>query len=114
MKSLIRWIMGLFGKELNDLTLNIADRWFIHFFSSSMLFLLVFVFLVVPLTGHPGAGPKALAVIIAWAIVALREVFDVWRGGPFVKSMWDWSGWGAGILFTAMVLLERYQGVVCK
>lgn len=88
---------------------HILERGLLHFVSST--FLVVASFFALRFWYRTNAkasawlGTERAMLIIAalgvWALSTLREPYDVWNGGPAIKSYTDFFSWFAGCAVSA-------------
>ena len=89
---------------------HILDRAVIHFFSSAGVYLLAlwgFWLLERKVRWWPelhGWWEFVMPALASFAIISLREVFDVAAGGHLVKSVCDWLSWVLGLGVSAWAI----------
>lgn len=83
--------------------LHIADRFLIHFFSSAGIVLAATFALGVaqrrlrwPWLPRFVQGQIILSAVLVFAVVVLREPYDVSRGDSLTKSICDFLSWAGG------------------
>jgi hypothetical protein len=88
---------------------HILERALLHFVSSTFLVIASFIALRYWYRTNRKAalwlGTERASLVIAalgvFAIAALREPYDVWAGGPVVKSYTDFFSWFTGCAVSA-------------
>ena len=99
--------MGRATLSLSRNPSHIAERFFLHVASSGSVWLLAAWLLeqlgrAAPAWAVPaGAWALALPVALSFAVISLREVYDVARGNWHWKSVIDWASWLLGLSLSA-------------
>lgn len=83
---------------------HIVERFVTHLFASAGCVLLAFMVLHAFRSSAwiPDQTRELLTVaaLVVFGVIALREPYDVGRGGTVTKSIWDFASWALGCLLS--------------